>query len=320
MGNTRMQTIGRFLYLMFVVFVSQAALAQGQSITLMSDGSTLILGGLDSHSLPTNAAVITDPAGTARKLSGMIFPRDGHTATVLPDGTVLIFGGIGTDGQIVTAAELFDPETQQFSVLKDVLAVPRAFHSATVLTDGTVLLAGGILAGGQFPADVQLLDSRSEKALSQHALLSVPREGHVASLLSDGSVFLSGGKDHFGSPVHIEEVDDPVAKRFSFASPSVRPNSAHDAAPVQIAASIPEDGAAAVQILPLISFRFSQLLDVKTANATSFVLTGPDGKPVPARISASEAGRLVFVIPDSALAPGSHYILNIKGASTVTGE
>ena len=87
-----MGKVSRFLFVMFAVLTFSVVLAQGQSTTLMPSGSTLVLGGLDSHSLPINAAVMMDPAGTAHKLSGMIFSRNGHTATVLPDGTVLIFG------------------------------------------------------------------------------------------------------------------------------------------------------------------------------------------------------------------------------------
>lgn len=321
MVNIKMQKASRFLFLMFASFVSSAALANGQSTTLLPDGSTLLLGGLDSHSLPTNAAVITDPDGNGHKLTGMFFARNGHTATVLPDGSVFIFGGIGSDGQIVTTAESFAPVTRQFSVLANVLAVPRAFHSAALLTDGTVLLAGGILAGGLFPDDVQLLDFRSKSALSQHALLSTPRESQVATLQADGSVLISGGKDHFGRAVQIDEVYDPIVKRFRLTMPDAAvAGASHDSRSIQVSASIPEDGATHVQILPLISLRFSQLLDVRTASAINFVLTGPDEKPVSARVSAAEAGRLVFVIPHSALAPGTHYVLSIKGVSGINGE
>ena len=201
MANIKMQTVRWFLFLTLAVLMSSFAFAQGQSTTILPDGSTLMLGGADTHSLPTNAAVVTSAAGTVRQLTGLNYARTGHTATVLPDGTVFIFGGIGSDGRLVTRAELFDPATQQFSVLPDVLAVPRAFHTATLLTDGTLLLAGGVMAGGQFPDDIQLWDFRSKKAFSQHALLSIPRERHNASLSSDGTVLISSGTDHFGRPV-----------------------------------------------------------------------------------------------------------------------
>ena len=311
-----MQLASRFLFLMFAVFVPLSALAQGQSTTLLSDGSILVLGGLDSHSSPTNAAVTTSPAGIAHKLNGMTFPRTGHTATVLPDGTVLIFGGIGADGQIVATSELFDPETQQFSVLTDVLAVPRAFHSATVLTDGTVLLAGGILAGGQFPDDVQLLDFRSKRALSQHALLSVPREEHVASLLSDGSVLVSGGKDHFGQSVQVAEIYDPISKRFRFAGSS----ESHNDLQLEIAASIPADGATEVEVESLIALRFTQLLNVLTVTDKNFVLTASDGSVVPAKVTAAESGKLVFLLPTNSLEPGTTYSLRLTNVAGASGE
>jgi hypothetical protein len=123
---------------------------------------------------------------------------------------------------------------------------------------------------------------------------------------------ISGGTDHFGRPVTPDEIYDPITKRFKFATPGEDAAGSGDSSPVYISASIPEDGTANVPILPLISVRFSQLLDVRTASATNFVLTGPNDKPVPAKVSAAEAGRLVFLMSDSALAPGTHYILNIR--------
>jgi RHS repeat-associated protein len=315
MGNIKIKMGRRFLFLVMMVMFA-VAIAQGQTSTLLPDGSTLILGALDSHPLPTNAAVINSPAGTAHKLSGLNFPRTGHTATVLPDGTVFIFGGIGSDGRVVTSAELFDPVTQQFSVLADVFAVPRAFHTATLLTDGTVLLAGGVLAGGQFPDDIQLLDFRSKRALSQHALLSVPREQHFAKLLPDGAVLLSGGKDHFGRPVQVDEIYDPITKRFRFSSSS----GSQDDLPFGISASIPADGATDVEIESPIAFRFTQLVNVLTATDKNFALTAPDGSAVATKVSAAESGKLVFVLPATSLEPGTNYSLRLTNVTDATGK
>jgi RHS repeat-associated protein len=314
MGDIKLQRVCRFL--LFVVVLSSVALAHGQSSTLLPDGSTLILGALNLHSQPTNAAVITSPGHPPRALTGMNFPRTGHTATVLPDGTVLIFGGVGPHGEIVTSAELFDPATQQFSVLADVLAVPRAFHTATLLTDGTVLLAGGVLAGGQFPDDVQLWDFRSKKALSQHALLSLPRAGQTATLLSDGSILLSGGKDHFGRPAQVDEIYDPITKRFRFAG---SPESQNDLQ-FEIAASVPADGATDVAVESSIVFRFTHLLNVLTATDKNFILTAPDGSVVPAKVSAAEGGKLVFVLPATSLEPGTNYSLRLRDVTGASGE
>ena len=301
---------------------ARAALTKGQSSTLLPNGTTLLLGGSSEQAGATpDAFLIVLGESTPRKLaSGMLFARSGHTSTVLPDGTVFIFGGVGPNGALVTTSELFDPSTRQFTALSDVVAVPRAFHTAVVLTDGSLLLAGGITAGNQFPDDVQIWDFRSRHALSFHALLSIPREGHTGVLLPDGSVRVSGGHDHFGRLVTAGEIYDPVSKRFRFSTQDEKQDEATDPATLRVSGSVPEDGATNVSIQPVISVRFSKLLAVQTANATTFTLTGPNEKPVPAKVSAAEAGRLVFILPDSALAPGTHYILRIKGVSTPAGE
>jgi YD repeat-containing protein len=305
-----------------VALYARTPLLSGQSSTLLPDGTTLILGGVDSQNAAlAKAFLASSPESDLKRLpDGLRFPRSGHTATVLPDGTVFIFGGVGADGKLVTTQELFDPATKQFSILPGVLAVPRAFHSAVVLTGGSLLLAGGITAGNQFPDDVQILDFHSKAALSFHALLSIPREGQTALLLSDGSVRISGGTDHFGQPIHGSEVYDPTSRRFRFMSQDEETDSSRNSGPLQMAASIPEDGATNVQILPLISMRFSQLLDVRTANSANFVLMGPDEQAIPAKVSAAESGRLVFVVPDTALAAGTHYVLHVNGATSVSGE
>lgn len=292
------------------------ALTAGQSRTLLSDGRTLLLGGFDSKGIPLKDASVVNTGGT-QKLVGMNFARSGHSATVLPDGTVFIFGGIGSDRHLVTSAELFDPATQQFFILPDVLAIPRSFHTATLLTDGTILLAGGIMAGGQFPDDVQLWDYRSKKALSFHSLLMTPRQGHTATLLSDGAVVTSHGTDHFGRPVLVDEIYDPVSKRFRFSSSSEM--SGNVLAPA-VAASIPADGADEVPLQDPIALRFTQLLSVISVTDHSFVLTGPDESVVHAKVTAAEGGRLVFVLPQAPLQPGTTYVLRMKNVTDMAGR
>lgn len=303
----------------FVLLISTVAICQqGSSVTLLPDGSRLVLGGLDSHSVPVGEGQVISHDGVARSLSpAMMFPRWGHTATVLPDGTVLIFGGVGPDGKLVRNPELFDPQTQNFSPLDETLAVPRAFHTATLLSDGIVLLAGGVMAGGQFPDDVQLWDFRTGKALSFHSLLMTPREGHTATLLPDGTMRISGGTDHFGRKVVPDEVFDPLSKRFHFAS-TAEPDGA--SMPLAIAASIPADGDSGVSVHDLISIRFTHLLNVQSATDRTFVLTGPDQAIVRAKVTAAEAGRLVFVMPLESLQPGTNYVLRLTNAIDGAGN
>ena len=294
----------------------------GQSRTLLPDGQVLYLGGLDQQEHPLASAFLVNSSRTEKLGTGLQVARAGHTATVLPDGTVLVFGGVGANGQIVSTAELFDPAAQQFSVLTDVLAIPRAFHTATLLLDGTVLLAGGIEAGGQFPDDVQFWDFRTHAALSQHALMMVPRQGHTAVLLADGSVRISGGTDRFGRPVLIDEIFDSTTKQFRFANQAEMGEAqdgdadaldANDG--LQIADSIPEDGATNVSIRSMVAFRFTRLLKVTTINAANFTLVGPDGNFVTAKVVGAENGRLAFVTLAAPLHTGTTYVLRIENAT-----
>ncbi|HEY6253992.1 MAG TPA: kelch repeat-containing protein, partial [Candidatus Angelobacter sp.] len=295
----------------------------GQSVTLLPDGSTLLLGGFDDAGRPSTTARLQDSSGQIQKLSsGLQTARADHTATLLPDGAVLIFGGVNSDGQIVSATELFDPATRSFSTLTDVLALPRAFHTATVLTDGTVLLAGGVEAGGEFPDDVQLWDFRTHRALSQHALLMTPRQGHTAVLLADGAVRISGGTDHFGRPVLVDEIYDPLTRRFRFSTPDeMNAELQREAqAALQVAESIPIDGAAAVPINSFVAFRFTRILNVASVNRANFVLRGPNDSLIKTRVTPAENGRLAFVLPSAPLQPGTTYSLHIKNAADPAGD
>src|SRR5437879_4841965 len=66
----------------------------GQSITLLADGRTLIIGGIGPDGPMASAAVQDPGTGVVTPMSpGPLYPRAWHTATALPDGTVLILGG-----------------------------------------------------------------------------------------------------------------------------------------------------------------------------------------------------------------------------------
>ena len=86
------------------------ATLDGQSATLLPDGTWLLLGG-EVNGDVTGAAVIEDSAsGRQTTLPiGLNVPRAWHTATVLPNGQILIFGGVDAHGHLINRAEFYDP-------------------------------------------------------------------------------------------------------------------------------------------------------------------------------------------------------------------
>jgi hypothetical protein len=85
----------------------------GGTETVLSDGSVLIVGGVDDAGNPSAGVEryypgsnITTPIGT------MAEARSGQTATLLDDGTVLIAGGWSSQSTLVTAAGLYLPDSK----------------------------------------------------------------------------------------------------------------------------------------------------------------------------------------------------------------
>ena len=290
-----------------------APLLQGQTATLLPNGSWLLVGGEDGNGHPLGTVALRDAQGVEQKLPlSLQFPRIWHTATVLPNGTVLILGGTGADGQIVQQVELFDPVSQTLQLPGPGAPAARAFHSATVLTDGRVLIAGGIGTNSEPLLNSELWDLQQQVISATAGPLSVGRRKHVATLLPDGRVLLSGGTDSSGNPLASAEVYDPQSQTFSLVA-----NSQTLLAPSQgiaeTTATSPEDGATDVSVTALISMRFSRPLQIQTINSQTILLEGPDGI-VAANIVGAEHGMLAFITPSAALLPGTSYSVTFSGA------
>jgi hypothetical protein len=89
-------------------FVSDDGRSAARSLTLLSDGRVLAIGG--------RVAILWDPsAPNPSTLPAPLANREGHTATLLDDGRVLVVGGTRwpTDRGVPLplGAELFDPST-----------------------------------------------------------------------------------------------------------------------------------------------------------------------------------------------------------------
>src|SRR5262249_49064473 len=128
-------------------------LAPGQTMTPLSDGRSLILGGWGSRGAMGTAFVYAPRSSRTTKLAPLSPARAWHSATMLPDGTVLILGGIGSNRQPVAEPQILDPEVgtvQRLSIPEKTL---RGHHTPTVVTDRRVALArGGDASGEASPA------------------------------------------------------------------------------------------------------------------------------------------------------------------------
>ncbi len=157
---------------------------QGQSSTLLPDGTGLLLGG-EGVNGPVALAAILDQRTRHVKLlpHSLNHERAWHTATLLGDGTVLVMGGVDKTGNLVDSVELLRPDTLEFQILPGAGLSPRAYHTATLLIDGRVLIVGGLSAEGETLQDAELWDPRTATVAPLPAQLSSPRRSRSASLL-----------------------------------------------------------------------------------------------------------------------------------------
>ncbi|MDB4969058.1 MAG: Branched-chain amino acid transporter, amino acid-binding protein [Myxococcales bacterium] len=118
----------------------------GHTVTRLTSGLFLVVGGVGATGEPIAEAEILDPIGrVARPLARLRVARSQHTATILPTGRVLISGGVDGAGTPVADAELFDPAlgAEGDFVPTSPLDSARAGHAVAPLCDGTDLVVGG---------------------------------------------------------------------------------------------------------------------------------------------------------------------------------
>ena len=293
----------------FAARVQATSLLPGQTITQLSDGRSLLIGGdVDGRAVDT-ISISDSISGAPRELKARLHqPRAWHSATMLPDGSVLVLGGIGKNGAILSSAEIFDPQTQSLALLTTPAFVAQAYHTATLLTDGQVLITGG--TGGTFLWDFK---TRTFRTLSGKP--TAPRQKHKATLLYDGNVLLEGGVHDNNEPVTTAELFSTSAGTFNLSNIS---SAQLEQTTPFLSGSFPADGAVDVPLDSLLSVRFSKPLRVETLTSQTVTLSGPRGR-IDSRIVPAESGRLAFVTPMAALEPGTPYTLSVGDAVDESG-
>lgn len=134
-------------------FATAASLNQARwypSVTLLSDGRVLVVGGWsedgpDTEKIYLASAEIYDPArGVWEMVSPAHVARAKHIAVPLSGGRVAIAGGQDANG-ILSSVEVYDPVQDAWIQLEDMpLGVIQRTTGAVSLPEGAFLVAGGI--------------------------------------------------------------------------------------------------------------------------------------------------------------------------------
>lgn len=151
-----------------------------------------------------------------------------HSAESLDSGAVLLAGGCvdPTCAAASDAVTLYAPESATFGAVAT-LSEARAGIASVRLRDGRVLLAGGCTATGA-SSRVELYDPRA-RVLTRASPMPTARGRAELVTLRDGRVLVTGGCTTIACAgvSAAAEIYDPVADRWTAASPMSTPRGGH---------------------------------------------------------------------------------------------
>jgi RHS repeat-associated protein len=284
----------------------------GQTTTLLPGGRLLLVGGIgpDGKFAPSS---VSDPnSGESTILADESLSRAWHSTTMLPDGRVLIVGGIGVNGQVLESAGIFDPEKRLFQALPKTAVTPRAYHNATLLTDGRVLIVGGVTAKGLRLSKAELWNFKTQLSRTAAGKPAAQRTKARTTLLPDGNVLIEGGFDENGKEVGNADLYNTEAESFNFTT--IASDQKGPEMPF-VTGSLPQDGAADVELDSIIALRFSKPLRVESFKAETLKLFGA-GETVSTKVTLAEGGRLAFILPLQPLEEGTPYTVTCSDYGT----
>ena len=187
--------------------------------TELTDGTVLVVGGMDDTGSVENGAETYAEATGFTAVGSMSWNRLNHAASRLTDGRVLVTGGVGFPSGVAhhwilgsgsvtcweygvggcggpgatSTAEIYDPALQGW-VPAGTMNNARERHTQTNLPDGTVLVTGGETFG--YPeSSFEIYSPTADAWTAPDASLTVTRADHTATLLPSGDVLLTGGTD-----------------------------------------------------------------------------------------------------------------------------
>ena len=153
--------------------------------------------------------------------------REYAGGVLLNNGNVLAVSGHPLDGKSLASAELYDPITSRWKGTGSLTHSRGSGNAAVLLADGRVLLAGGT-SNSKALREVEIYDAMKGRWIVV-APLAVARDAPAVTLRS-GHVLAAGGIDWSvdgGKAYDTAETYDPMADRWTSASPMIQPRYAH---------------------------------------------------------------------------------------------
>ncbi len=256
----------------------------GAAALVLSDGSPLILGGIDNQGTNSGnyepSGEIYNPAtGTFTVTGGLNALRVAYASALLPDGRVLIAGGYDETTALDTA-EVFDPKTRHFVPTANNLDVPRSSFNAVTLNDGKVLIANGSTG-----VTAELFDPKTISFSPTPGSMIALRFVATATLLGDGTVLIAGGLDTSGNALDTAELYNPRTGTFTATKGTMTsPRAIHAATPLRSGEVLLAGGSTSDSYSDALDT--AEIYDPKTATFTAV-----PNKMVSPRVSAT-ANRL----------------------------
>ncbi|MBY0358856.1 MAG: hypothetical protein K2W82_12700 [Candidatus Obscuribacterales bacterium] len=212
-----------------LVCVSLLQERSGESITKLSDGRILIVGGQikdksTGHLLRTNTTEIFDPV-SGKIASGPLLQvgRADHRAVLMPDGRVLVCGGDATSPNFIErwgmydlvyldSVEICDVEKNVSKIVGKMLAA-RTEHTVMALNNEQVLISGGKKSGKLDTFQTNEIFDLSQGQSSETISLATPRQNHCLVCDQQNKLLVVGGEayvDEDSQPIYrytIEQAD-----------------------------------------------------------------------------------------------------------------
>lgn len=188
----------------------------GHTITSISDGTVLSVGGTDGATLVDSVEVynpLTDSWSTRTSLPSA---RERLGSATLSDGKLYVIGGCGsfTCATAYQTVEAYDPSTNTWTTRAN-MPTARGNFGIAATASGKIYVIGGS-AGGGWNATVEEYDSVANSWQSRANLL-IPRYGLAAATGQNGKIYAFGGFNENG-PIDTVEEYDPAANSWRLRS------------------------------------------------------------------------------------------------------